>query len=68
MAFSKLFYTFSTPNAKQQTPPWAKLADGGRFHHGQNRKFHTSLNYWPGIAVSVRSQGFKQSKVFILFT
>jgi len=51
MAFSKLFYTFSTPNAKQQTPPWAKLADGGRFHHGQNRKFHTSQNYWPSIPV-----------------
>ena len=49
---------------KQQTPPWAKLADGGRFHVRRNRKFHTSLNYLPLIPDSVSSQGLKQSKVF----
>ena len=64
MAFSKLFYTFSTSNVKQQTPPWAKLADGGRFHLRQNRKFHTSLNYLPLIPDLLSSQGLKQSKVF----
>ena len=64
MAFSNLFYTFRTPNAKQQTPPRAKLADGGRFHLRQNRKFHTSLNYLPLIPDLVSSQGLKQSKLF----
>ena len=64
LTFLNLSFTFSTLDVKQQTPPWAKLADGGRFHLRQNRKFHTSLNYLPLIPDLLSSQGLKQSKVF----
>ena len=64
MTFLNLSVTFSTLDVKQQMPPWAKLADGGRFHLRQNRKSHTSLNYLPLIPDLVSSQGLKQSKLF----
>ena len=64
LTFLNLSFTFSTLDVKQQMPPWAKLADGGRFHRRQNRKFHTSLNYLPLSPDLLSSQGLKQSKVF----
>ena len=64
LTFLNLSFTFNTLDVKQQTPPWAKLADGGRFRLRQNRKFHTSPNYLPLSPDLLSSQGLKQSKVF----